>query len=356
MSSASTPETAPSAAPRRSRLRGCVGKLVLLGVTTLVCALLLEVAVRILFPYYNPKNRIVYYANPDGVSLGPANATIHHGTPKGDFNLTIHFNQYGLRDTKDLKSSTTNDVFALGDSFTMGWGVPENERFSNVLEAKLKRPVFNVASPENILGYVKLLRYAEQNGAQVRHLVIGICMENDLRDYRDGKTSADFMKPSGGAKFSLRLWLLKHSAAYTATTYVLQSSPAIRGLLERTGLAKSTQVTLGKNVFSEDILQSSAAEVAKLATARRAVVLIIPSRALWLGGNQEVEKQVHARFVELLQGHGLSVVDPKARLEATGEPLSYYFVSDPHWRANGHELAADELSKFLLAHPEFFAQ
>src|SRR5439155_23892911 len=114
------------------------------------------------------------------------------------FQLDIHFNQYGLRDAKDLNRSTTNDLFAVGDSFTMGWGVRDDERFSGVLEKMLHRPVFNVASPENILGYARLLRYACQHGAHVRHLILGVCMENDLRDYRDGRTSADFLRTPDG--------------------------------------------------------------------------------------------------------------------------------------------------------------
>ena len=174
MSLANTPVSTPGVNPnRRFKPKEVAAKLLLLALSTCVGLLLLEGAVRIFLPAYNPKARIVYYINDDGVSLGPANATIHHGTPKGDFQLDIHFNQYGLRDTKDLKRSTTNDLFALGDSFTMGWGVKDDERFSNVLEKQLHRPVFNVASPENILGYVKLLRYARQQGAQVGHLIIG---------------------------------------------------------------------------------------------------------------------------------------------------------------------------------------
>lgn len=79
----------------------------------------------------------------------------------------------------------------------MGWGVDEDKRFSNLLEEHLKDcgppapRVFNIAIPDNIVGYQRLLKYAESRGAKVRRMVVGICMENDLRDYHDGKSQRD---------------------------------------------------------------------------------------------------------------------------------------------------------------------
>lgn len=86
-------------------------------------------------------------------------------------------------------------------------------------------------------------------------------------------------------------------------------------------------------------------ELQKVLMGREAVVLIIPSRALWTGGNEEVERKVQNRFVSLLREAGIKLVDPTPRFEENGKPLEYYFATDPHWTADGHRLAAEELIK-----------
>src|SRR5207245_1191924 len=75
MSLANTPVATPVVKPnRRFKPKEIATKLLLLAVSTGVGLLLLEGAVRIVLPAYNPRARIVYYINDDGVSLGPANA------------------------------------------------------------------------------------------------------------------------------------------------------------------------------------------------------------------------------------------------------------------------------------------
>src|SRR5262249_9155377 len=149
-----------------------------------------EGAIRIALPFFSPKTQIPFRLNAEGVPLGPEGQDVRQATPKGDYDAIVHFNQHGLRDRKDLRQSKPTDWFALGDSFTMGWGVDEAQRYSDRLEQAFQTNgyparVYNIAIPENILGYAKLLRYAESRGAQVRQLIVGVCMENDLRDYRD---------------------------------------------------------------------------------------------------------------------------------------------------------------------------
>ena len=170
-------------------MRSAAAKLLLLTVTALICLALLELAVRRLFPYYSPSAQIPFRLAAKGMALGPAGQTVRMATPKGDYNSVLRFNEEGFRDGKSL--ATAADWFALGDSYTMGWGVAEEERFSDRLEQQFKTNgiparVFNIAIPDNIIGYGRLLNYAESRGAKVRHLVVGICMENDLRDYSDG--------------------------------------------------------------------------------------------------------------------------------------------------------------------------
>src|SRR5712675_201096 len=88
-----------------------------LAVATCASFALLEIAVRVLLPHYNP--------------LGPEGQTIRQRNPQGDYDLQMSFNRFGFRDSKDLSSATSTDWFAVGDSMGLGWGEAETNRFSN---------------------------------------------------------------------------------------------------------------------------------------------------------------------------------------------------------------------------------
>lgn len=344
-------------APGRPRRGGWLVGLALLTVSSVACVLLLEFAVRLCFPFFSPKTQIPFRLNPEGVPLGHAGETVRQATPKGDYDTIVHFNVHGFRDTKDLRNATETNWFALGDSFTMGWGVDEEQRYSNQLERMLKTnnlssSIYNIAIPENILGYAKLLRYAQSRGAKIRRLVVGICMENDLRDYQDGRCDWDpVVAQSQGQRISkkelLRSWLRRHSAFYTAISFSVQRSAACRKVLEQIGVARDVEHLTGANSGDETVLVSSRDQVAKLVTGYDALVLIIPSRRLWHGSNMETERRVHERFVALLREKGLTVVDPKPAFERGGKPLDYYFATDPHWNPQGHLVAAEELFRAI---------
>jgi hypothetical protein len=243
----------------------------------------------------------------------------------------------------------------------MGWGVAEEERYSNQLEKLLaaageRARVFNIAIPDNIIGYQRLVRYAEARGAGVRRMVVGICMENDMLDYRDGQSAWDSMlaaaQPSAGrGRSSLRDWLKNHSALYVALSFNVQKLTFLRGFLEKAGVARNVTQLSRRNAWNEEAIRQSVAETVKLVAGRPAVVVIIPARLLWAGENREIELRVHEAFISGLQQAGLRVVDMRPVLEKTGDPLACYFQSDPHWNAKGHALAAQELFKALPKAP-----
>ena len=66
--------------------------------------------------------------------------------------VTIRINGIGFRDSSDIRSC---EIFALGDSFTFGWGVTEGGAWPDVLERKLGTCVYNLgvngASPHEEL-------------------------------------------------------------------------------------------------------------------------------------------------------------------------------------------------------------
>lgn len=332
-------------------------KLVLLAISVSVCLLLLELAVRWLLPQYTPERLIWFQVATNGVALGLPSQTIRQRTPKGDYDVSISFNALGLRDPKHLRDSTQADWFLIGDSFAFGWGLPEHERYSNLLEAHLRTNgitsrVFNIAVPENIIGYQRLLAYGESNGAKVRHVIVGICMENDLRDYVDGRTMTErdrFNLNTPGRKEMIKAIVRSHSALYVAASFTLQRFPFCRRLMEKVGIARNIELISGKNEWNPKLLEASRDQLLKVVASRDAIILIVPGRRLWEGDNMKTEDRVHETFVRLLREAGLRVVDMRPVFEKTGKPLAHYFKTDPHWNAQGHAAAATELFRAVQA-------
>ncbi len=283
-----------------------------------------------------------------------------NATPKGDYSTQVKFNQYGFRDVKDLRNSKDTDWFAVGDSYTMGFGVDEDKRFSNLLEKELQAGgdhtcVYNIGMPGNFIDYQRLLKYAESRGAKIHHLIVGVCMDNDLEDYTDRKSDWDKLAQEMAGyplKVKLRRWLRGHSALYTDLTFMLQKSPVSRVLMEKIGLASDVNVEhdFVKEEWSETILRTSREELIKLTAKRDALILIIPTRRLWYGSNPQINERNHTVFVKQCRDSGLNVVDLSPVFAANSDPLGFYFAHDPHWSPRGHATAAQELFKAIKNH------
>jgi hypothetical protein len=337
------------------RLKGVAIKLLVSGVTTILCLFALELGVRLLFPYYKPESQIPFIKNSDGVVTGAPGQVARQRTPKGDFNLEIKFNRHGFRDAKDTAAGGSNNIFVAGDSFSIGWGVDGHELYSSVMEKELRMPVYNIAAPEDIRGYLATVNYAKKIGAKVQHLVIGLCMENDVWDYSQPISPhalyAEQMNP--GRMRAVYNWFKRHSALWICTSHQIQRSQAGRALFEKLGIAKNIEALTHKNEYSPQILSTTRDELLKLTQAYNSVVLIIPSRGLWHGKNVAIEEKIHVELLGLLRAAGVRVVDMRPVFEKAGRPLAFYFSNDPHWNAAGHKLAGEELSRYLRTLPEW---
>jgi hypothetical protein len=98
------------------------------------------------------------------------------------FDVSLRSNSYGARD-RERTVDGENRVLVLGDSFVEGWGVEEEERFTNVMEPLLKREVLNFGS-DNFLGPLQYEILYRDLASQFEHdlLVIGFAPDNDFTD------------------------------------------------------------------------------------------------------------------------------------------------------------------------------
>lgn len=332
-----------------ARCRSLGLSLALLLVSTLISLLILEFAVRWLLPQYAATGDIEYTVV-DGVPLAPANTETIQWKNTGDYRVKVSINRLGLRDVKDLSQATAADLFVVGDSFALGHGVEENERFSNRLEGLLGQRVFNVAIPTDIAGYETLIDYAERQGAKVQKVVLAVCMENDIGQYRDRITPVTRLRERRNFAEALRrskMWLQRNSSAYRALGHQAHASQALQSLFVRLGFITPAADGALRNVYSQAAIDQSAERVAAIAAKHQVIIVIIPSRLRWVGNNIEQERRLHAGFVEKLRALGLPVIDLAPAFEKGNHPMDYHFPNDGHWTAAGHGLAAAEIADYI---------
>lgn len=321
------------------------GTAVLLGVSLAVAAVGFEMLVRLRFPAFDPSGQVQLEARGPGVPpLGRPGTASRQTKNTGDYDVSVAFNAYGFRDRRDTARASTGALFVVGDSFSFGWGVEEHERYSSLLERQLGIEAYNVSAPSaGIEDYGRLLRYARGLGAPVRHVVVGVCMENDL-----GADSTGLDEPTGVGLPGLgdvKDALARRSALYFAFTSVVQQNARLRRLGRATGLIAPTEVGWTREP-SRDLVDDSASRLEAVVRGLDAVVLVIPSRGLWQGPGRQSEDWIHRRFVAELRSRGLRVVDLRPVFESAARtsPLEFHFAHDGHWNSRGHALAAQALA------------
>lgn len=330
-------------------LRGLAVRAGVLAVAVLLSLLLLEAGVRWTMPQFRPEGQVFWERLPSGATIGLRGYTGRQVKNTGDFDVPVRINAVGFRDGKELTASTEGDPFVLGDSFTFGWGVEESERYSDVLGRLTGERVYNIGVPNaDVADYRRILEYAMDRGAKVGHLVVGICMENDLKRYGHTADPGAPAAPSGGLRARLdrvKLRLASSSATYRAVTTVIHSSPELKDAARRVGIVRDVNEDLMLTSYDRAVIEASVEELKKLAEGRQATFLIIPSRALYFGPEKQraEARRIHEDFVALLRASGSgAVLDPDSTIRQ--DPPRYHFRYDGHWNARGHEVAGRALA------------
>lgn len=125
-----------------SKNNGFLKNLVLLIIILLIFVIILEVILRISYPLYANYNTEMWRYS---VLLKKASNNpdvSHEHIPNKEaflYGVNIKINSQGFRDKEYSleKPKETYRIMVLGDSFTLGWGVPIEDVYSKVLEKKL---------------------------------------------------------------------------------------------------------------------------------------------------------------------------------------------------------------------------
>ncbi len=306
---------------------------------------LAEGLTRLLLPAFDPSGRFEFTYPVGSLMLGNPGTEARQIKNTGDYDVAVRINSHGLRDANDVATAGSDDILVVGDSFTWGWGVDAQDRFSDQLQILTGRRTFNLSTPTDLDGYAALLAYAKSLGSTAGRVVIAICMENDLRVY--GVTDPDQLPPGRGG--AVKDWLANNSALYLLAVTTVQQTPWLRDIAVKAGLIVPNLEGIAKNDYDPVVVDSSANRLQDIAERYRTLVVLIPSRALWVGNSRAraIEERVHTAFIVALQRRGIDVLDLQPVLEAQLAPLSYHFANDGHWNVRGHALAAHAISQHL---------
>jgi hypothetical protein len=333
-------------------LKNFARNIITLLLSLFFCLVIIEILSRIFFPSFNPSTRFTFYHNEQGVPFAPKNFSGRMWDKGGDYDVPVTINKYGFRDRKDLRMSRPGDIFVVGDSFMFGYGVEEDKRLSNILEKKLGIPVYNIAIPGDFQDYRNLITYAQENGATVNNLIIGVCMENDLRYYYhadDQQGRSGLSQKIFSALQTLKEFLVPRSTSYNIISYTVHHNRFLlqAGLsmclirdVEKMGLINTPRRDW--NITISD----SARKLKEISAPFNTTIIIVPSRALWVAEERDAEKLFHNKFIKALKNLGLNVIDLLPYFEEDGNPTIYHFKNDGHWNERGHQKAAEVLLSY----------
>ncbi len=373
-----------SETPWKKRLKRWTAHLLLLAFGCAIGAVFAELAVRLVAP-----QSVLLWKPGPFTQDGPGFFRLrpdHRGTVtnRTEYDNTVRINNAGLRGG-DLTETPDNvcRVLAVGDSFTFGLGVEEDEVFHQLAADQLRAEgraieIANGGIPA--IGVPQEVRWLERHGLAAKPdlVLLTIFVGNDLRDAvsdYDNWTVIDGHLAPPGARKGLKDWLFEHLHLFvllkTAVPTGLQSQ-----LRERLGMGEPWSLRYAREVFMiydktppplvrDGLERTEQALDRLLALAEthnfRVAASLIPDivqvdSARWqtsleqlgLPADQVDPRQPNRLLRAAFESRGIAVLDHadgfKAGMER-GEKL--YFPTDRHWTREGHRLAGAELAEFL---------
>lgn len=315
------------------------------GVNLLICVLTialalgaLELFVRAFVTVRNVGPAFTVY---DPIYGKRMKANLHATRIAPEFRFDINTNSIGMRDPEPAKPVTDGVVF-VGDSFTEGYGVQDNETFPALIRAGLQNrgvslPVLNTGMGNN--GNGRWVKFFDHDATKLRpRIVVFQVMAND---FDDNLNEHLFQLDGNGALRELPIG--SPSLARKIETLV-DDTPGLpySRLVSLMWMAAEAASTQGAAPSTDtDDLASDQLTYALIRTA------VDKARA---GGADVIGLLVgltgprRAKVLEIFRQRGLTCLDGSNRHDV---PDMFYKV-DGHWNAAGHRRAAELLLPEIL--------
>ncbi len=295
-----------------------------------------------------------------------------------EFNTAIRTNALGLRGPEVRADRPELRILVLGDSYTFGWAVEEQESYPAVLAQllaadRLDTEVLNAGVPG--WGQPQELVWLKQFGPGLKPdvLLMGVFLGNDLLDatekHRPGQLSPE--APEAGATHGLGLWSYRHSHLWRLanraglTTLLGLPEPFMMTFLKdmlETYRKEPSALTLEGRAKSRDALE----RLRDLANAQgiRMIAILIPDQlqsdqVVWdrALGFLDKDPALYDRdttrnyFRGVLEELDIPTIDLvpslRAAMDNPATAGGFFYQNDPHWTAKTHRLAAATIHQEL---------
>lgn len=304
--------------------------------------------------------------------------------------VMVHTNSFGMRNPEISlqKPPGTKRILFIGDSFTMGWGVEEENGYVRLTEKFLKEahlsyPVqtinagFTAAGPSGY--YLSLKLDGLQFDPDV--VVVGFFLGNDILSRKDVewvhvdnqglpnvvRSKSTYIDATGQLRLkelplAYHVPYLRRSHLFILIMNALFKDMVIPG---QESLIADTICVFNRSCHDFDQAKSevkvlfSAMHALLKNNGKKLVVAIIPTH-FQVHFNVEYKTRyslpirpserrfLNDEFIQFFQEQGIEYVDLLPPLIDAAGQNRLYFNQDDHWNENGHKVAADAITEKLV--------
>lgn len=249
-----------------------------------------------------------------------------------EFSTTFNVNSAGWRD--DEEALNHPKIIVLGDSYTMGWGVEQNETFVQLLEAELGQPVLNTGvSSYGTAREVASL--SKVNTDSLEYLIIQYC-PNDFSENKQFVMANDSLHISSHSIYNQAQKARQEATNYYFFKYLFTlpgilfpSTPS----LPPSQPSEVPEKTITQSGAFIDILKASN----KIAPHTKIILFSLEAEYTHNGFITDVKNQLDKNYTAAL-------TDQMSYLDLTGLiDSSHRYILDPHLNAKGHQVVANQL-------------
>jgi hypothetical protein len=345
-------------------MKARVGNALALGLGSLLAVGLGEFGLRIFAP--RPTGPVWFAHDP---ILGDLPVPGGHGVRAvpGVYRFSFTHDAQGLRVVPAAAGvAATETLLVLGDSFTYGLGVDDDETYCNRLQEAL-RPTFRVVNAGNpAKGTDYALRFFDTRGAALRpDAVLLAFAKNDFGDnsreayYSQTPTGGLEPKPPKDNRSRRRIlleqipgfdWLLSTSHLVNLVREAGVILTFDRSRPDRPTAGPSTAdgprghewVDPGRQELTQRYL-GALRDAVRRQGASFLVFYVPDARDCWLARNRRPPSPDEAAFREIAVGLGLPFFSLTPSLAASPPPLERLYFAEGHWTPAAHALAARAL-------------
>ncbi len=287
--------------------------------------------------------------------------------------VQLRYDRNGFRNERDLDSAA---VVAIGDSFVEAVLVPLEQTLSERIARAISQPVANLG--QSAYGLQQELVVLRRFGLPLRPRVVlwFLFGGNDFRDiayYEDLR--ANFGKALERPAYRQRSFL--RSALFALSKATLPARVSGAAQLQNAAFVRADggrdtlyfgQATDPPTAEEWRVGTDSLREAARLSRAANAelVVVYIPRKFEVYQGRLDVppgsrlhswsDPQLNRRVAEWASSEAIAYLDTTDVLRGEVERGSHpYLPDDVHWNGRGHQLVAEQIVRWLRAHPAMLA-